>query len=220
MRGEIREDFQRVYDRFDAFDARLASLEATRSEGKGWVKAAWAFGGGTIGAIGWILGKVWPVLLVWLAGCAAPMPSWRAVAPVDVTVDASFDADCQGAFAFALGSFWGRFTDRLELRVIELNGRRQPMFGEILVVAADRPGDVVATTYRAVTRTGQITAARILIEPGYCWPDVAAHELGHALGLPDTNATGTIMCSPEECSDWALDADEAAHVGFWRKARP
>jgi hypothetical protein len=215
MRREIRDDFQRVYERFDAFDARLASLEASRAEGKGWVKAAWAFGGVAISTLGWVLGKVWPALLLFLVSCAGPMPSWRAVAPVDVTVDAALP-DCAGAFAVAIGDFWSQHTDRMVLRVVDLGGRRQPMFGEILVVAADRPGDVVATTFRKVTRDGQITAARVLIEPDFCWPDIAAHELGHALGLPDTSARGTIMCRHEECSGWALSADEIEHVTFWR----
>jgi hypothetical protein len=178
----VREDVRDMREEMKSLHKDVASLKATREVGKGWI-------GGASGVIALVIS----ILGFFLGGCAAidPVPDCnppsRWGTPPVVVLDPRLPEACRASAVAAL-DFWAANGKRL---TVETQGEdwlgfhEFPIPGRIAVGysvegrAPDANGSTLKVHWGDVD--GPLRYAHI--ELNECNVLVAAHELGHALGL-------------------------------------
>jgi hypothetical protein len=212
-REETREDMIRLHGRLDDLEVKVQALRENHS----WAKGVWAavvtVGGAAFALAGWLL-RVWPLGFLFLAGCVAgpygAESKWpQALRPVVVRIDSAMSPACLEAARVAF-RYWNSIADYLRLEEVPNPGR--PQWGEIRV----HEGDLKEPDWIGGTNRHTATA----LEPdGILHADVtlgcgctvranvlAAHELGHALGL--THSPDPYALMYEAPAHWALTDEE------------
>jgi hypothetical protein len=186
---------------------------------------------GVIGALmAWIAQRYFVLLLIFTftaasASCAQPVGPyladryWHAAdRPVAVYVNADMEPECIDAAREAL-DFWAQYVDYLEPHFVDRSVVEAGLNGISITSMPDTPtNDFAGMAYPYAIRTRSTYVGINLYHPIGCEDfRVAAHELGHGLGLHDRGleAPRALMCSWEAggCLDGIeLDDSEIAWV--------
>lgn len=179
-----------------ALSERMQSIERDRSKLLGWIAGV----GLTASGAGALLARLGLLTFLLLAGCASvPIPSdgvhriepiasghsWQH-RPVDVLIDSELPDKCLDSILSGLLFWHAAGVDYLRPKVVDSAAGE---FGQIVVRADDMREDAIEKGYLAVTwmvlndQDLWVRHADIFLVPFGCNPLVAAHELGHAVGL-------------------------------------
>jgi hypothetical protein len=203
----LRAEFDKQAETIPVLKARIESLETDRT----WVKGVLA---AVVGLLGLLNRKEILALFLgcWgflLAGCVqapplAPSPPrgqremhWAAeFRPVSLIVSSALSKPCVASVMGAM-SFWYVHGATYVVPAGVVSEARtshdEMMLGEIAVSAGEPTRAVHAAATLQYGVGPDIYAARVVFRPEYCDMNVAAHELGHALGLTDVDAPGNVM---------------------------
>ncbi len=155
-------------------------------------------------------------VVVHCSGCSAdtsglrPNAYWRQ-RPVTVYVNEEMSQPCLDSVEEAL-LFWGQFVDYLNPEYVTAV---QPQIlgidkaGTIAFTAGLLSDNVAGETYYLMTESGEMHSAHITL--ALCTPSVAAHELGHALGLRDVDDTTNLM-NWYNAEGWGLTDEQLESV--------
>jgi len=185
----LRDEFDRLREELPTLDRRVSSLERHRA----WLAVA---------VLGAIVGRKEILALlgcfVFLIGCihAPPVqsgPTMMETRPVHVLIDPDLPECEQEAIAGA-ATFWRNFGVEIDLELWdpEVSAR----VGDVLFIDDEiQEENVLGLTMsvEGVIQPGhaEILAAVVVLDS--CLPQVATHELGHALGLPHREERGALM---------------------------
>ncbi len=158
---------------------------------------------GVVAVLGIIVGRKELMALlgcfVILAGCVDPVPvgyalprpgqhfEWRE-RPVHVLVSEDLDPDCVAAIDAGLGFWYDHGVRYLEVTygvLDELTQHGELHVGEIGVTSEEPSAASHAGSTTQYAYDGEMVVAVVRLRPEFCMPELANHELGHAMGLPD-----------------------------------
>ena len=167
-------------------------------------------------ATGLLSGFVVVILALLLAGCGYDPPTDGVMVhrPVRVVVD-PYLPECQKVAVRNAIEFWRDLG--LAIFEVELRLDHHAKVGDVVVLAT--PIDDPNTLGRAwrhykVLRPGRSEIIFAEIHLASCLPRVAAHEIGHALGLGHRNVEGALMHRDIALGGWGLVGEELDRVGL------
>lgn len=168
--------------------------------------------------------KLLAILMLTAACHAPPVPNsgpvsgWWKDKPILVLISEDLSLQCRASVVLGL-MFWAEKgqVNYLEPLLVTEKLAQVPI-GAIRIIAepADNPMDSRGRIEAGVTsvlrhkETRQIRDAEIKIEKLGCHPRIAAHELGHALGLLHSTEVGNLM--EEAPTGSKLDNFQLSHV--------
>lgn len=170
-------------------------------------------------------------VLAWLAllcACAPPPARPTTVRPwppgsypLDLRLSLALDA-CQRSAVHAAAEWWEtlagadlfapRDVSELDPAVLGIPGHR--VVSVAPAEALSRPATVGEARPWRSGLTHELIAVEVFLVG--CSPRVAAHELGHALGLPHSDDPLALMAPVHNVDSWAVSLDELRLVGAGR----
>jgi len=174
---------------------RIEALEKTDAKRTAWAAGAGAAVSALFTSALWVATRLHLLALALLLCCAAPSPLAHSAKPAEPTrhhwptqvemfADVDLGEECILSIAEALDFWIANGVTKID-RLVLTKGL-EPGLGYITATVGD-PGveRFVASTFLQVDGPNMLWAD-INFRPGYCTPLVAAHEIGHALGLDDS----------------------------------